>query len=516
MNAIDTMSVAASLPTPLIPENAPFSAAQRAWLNGFLAGLYGGQAGGQAAAPAAAEDFPWHDPALELPERLSLAEGRPLPRRLMAAMAQLDCGQCGYQCQTYAEALAEGRESSASLCVPGAKPTMRTLKAILAEAPAPVPVAGMAAEPAHATAPVRVLSAERLTAEGSAKDVRHVVIDLAGTGLSYQPGDSLSLACPNDPALVEACIAALGATGDEPVGEHGLRHALTHTHDIARPHDRVTDLLGMTAADPAHAAALRALSDGLDGAEPADADLLDLLEAFPSARPPLADLVRALPSLKPRLYSIASSQAAVGEQVHLCVSAVRTQRRARVRSGVASVHLADRAHGGSALQAAIHVSPFRLPTDPAIPVIMVGPGTGIAPFRAFLQHRAASGISAATGGRAWLFFGDQHAASDFLYRTELEQWQEQGVLSRLDLAFSRDQTKKIYVQDRMSEQAAELWTWLREGGHFYVCGDASRMARDVDETLRRIAMRQGGMDQDQARDWIVALARQGRYQRDVY
>ncbi len=500
-------------PIPLIPEDAPFSPAQRAWLNGFLAGLLGGA---QDAAVAEPEELPWHDPALALAERLSMAAGRPLPRRLMAAMAQLDCGQCGYLCQTYAEALAEGRETSAGLCVPGAKPTMRALKAMLAEAPAAAALAPPPAEAAPATVPVRVLSAERLTRPESDKDVRHVVIDLAGTGLSYEPGDSLSLACPNDPALVEACIAALGATGEEGVGDATLRHALTFTHDVARPHDRVTDLLAMTAADPAHAAALRRLSDGEDGAEPEGADLLDLLTAFPSARPPLADLLRALPSLKPRLYSIASSQAAVGEQVHLCVSAVRSQRRGRVRSGVASVHLADRAAGGAALQAAVHVSRFRLPADPATPVIMVGPGTGIAPFRAFLQHREAAGVGASSGGRAWLFFGDRHEASDFLYRAELERWRRAGALSRLDLAFSRDQPEKIYVQDRMAEHGAELWRWLQEGGCFYVCGDATRMARDVDEALRRIAVAQGRMDERQARDWVAALARQGRYQRDVY
>lgn len=514
---------AMSPPIPLIPDNAPFSATQRAWLNGFLAGLYGGaqQGGMSVSAPAEEEAFPWHDPALEMDERMAMAEGRPLKRRLMAAMAQLDCGQCGYLCQTYAEALADGREGSMSLCVPGAKPTSKMLKALMAEAPMAVAVAAVAVAPAVAekpkAQPVRVLSADRLTGAGSAKDVRHVVIDLEGSGLSYTPGDSIGLAAPNDPALVEAVITALHATGAEMVPcpdgvARPVREAFSAHLDIARPLDRTTDLLAMTAAHPVEAAALRRLSDGEDDAEPADADLLDLLEAFASARPPLADLAQSLPALKPRLYSIASSLRATPGQVHLCVGVVRTERRGRVRQGIASTFLADRAMDHGAIAASITTSHFRLPADPATPVIMCGPGTGIAPFRAFLQERAALGAK----GRAWLFFGDQRAATDFLFQSEIEGWLAAGTLSRIDTAFSRDQDRKIYVQDRMREQGADLWRWLQEGGHFYVCGDASRMAKDVDAALREIASTHGGLSEAQAKDWIVALARQGRYQRDVY
>lgn len=505
-------------PIPLIPDNAPFSPAQRAWLNGFLAGLYGGGQAGLSQAPPEAEDFPWHDPALELAERMALAEGRPLRRRLMAAMAQLDCGQCGYVCQTYAEALAEGRETSASLCVPGEKATQRMVKALLAEAPAaatPAVQTVVAAKPSGE--PVRVLAAERLTGAGSAKDVRHVVIDLHGTALRYEPGDSIGLAAPNDPELVAHCLAALRATGEEPVPCHDgltrpLREAFEHHLDIARPLDRTTQLMSMVAAHPSDAAGLRRLTDGEDDAEPDRADLLDLLLAFPSARPPLADLARSLPALKPRLYSIASSLRATPGQVHLCVGVVRETRHGRLRQGVASAFLADRAVAHGPIAASITESHFRLPRDPATPVIMVGPGTGIAPFRAFLQERAALGQK----GRSWLFFGDQRAASDFLFEGELRAWLADGTLQRLDLAFSRDQAEKIYVQHRMAEQAADLWRWLQDGAHFYVCGDASRMARDVDLALRRIAATQGGLDEAQARDWIAALARQGRYQRDVY
>jgi sulfite reductase (NADPH) flavoprotein alpha-component len=354
---------------------------------------------------------------------------------------------------------------------------------------------------------VQVMAAEPLTGPGSSKDVRHVVVDLGDSGLSYAPGDSLSIAVPIDPALVDATLTALGVADDAVV-----REALTHELDIARPLDRTLDLLAMTATHPRHAAALRALSEGENGAEPADADLLDLLEAFPSARPPLADLLRSLPPLRPRLYSIASSQRAAPGQVHLCVAVVRETRRGRLRHGVASGFLADRATGSAPIRASIQTSHFRLPAEPRARIVMCGPGTGIAPFRAFLQERAALGIA----GRAWLLFGERQCAHDFLYEHELKAWLADGTLSRLDVAFSRDQAGKDYVQHRMADNAADLWRWLQDGAHFYVCGDANRMARDVDAALRRIAMTEGRLDETQARDWIVALARQGRYQRDIY
>ena len=199
-------------------------------------------------------------------------------------------------------------------------------------------------------------------------------------------------------------------------------------------------------------------------------------------------------------------------EVHLCVAVVRDMRRNRLRHGVASTFLADRATQHGPVRGFIQTSHFRLPIDPRTHVIMCGPGTGIAPFRAFLQERAALGIK----GRAWLLFGERQRAYDYLYEAELSAWLADGTLSRLDVAFSRDQSSKDYVQHRMAENAADLWRWLQEGAHFYVCGDATRMARDVDAALRRVAMTEGKLDESQARDWIVALARQGRYQRDIY
>ena len=504
-------------PIPLIPDNAPFPPSQRAWLNGFLAGLYGAPGGAPVAAVAEPEDFPWHDPALELDARMQLAEGRPLTQRLMAAMGQLDCGQCGYLCQSYAEALVSGSESATSLCVPGAKPTARLLKQLLAEAPA-VAVAAVPAAAAKPTGrPVKILAATALTQPGSSKDVRHVVIDLAGSGLTYEPGDSIGLMAPNDPALVEATLAALGASGDEPVPcpdgrDRPVREAFTRFVDIARPLDRTTDLLAMSAIHPRQAEVLRQLSEGADGAEPADADLLDLVTAFPSARPRLTDLVASLPALRPRLYSIASSLRAAPGQVHLCVAIVRDTRRGRTRPGVGSGFLADRAVDAGPIEAYIQTSHFRLPADPIVPIIMVGPGTGVAPFRAFLAERAAAGIK----GRTWLFFGERNHGTDFLYEPELTAWLKDGTLARIETAFSRDQDRKLYVQDRMTANAEDLWRWLQNGAHFYVCGDASRMAKDVDAALRAVAMTEGRLDEAQARDWIVALARQGRYLRDVY
>ena len=489
---------------PLIPDSAPFSPDQRAWLNGFLAGLYGGveNASTSGAAPPPAEEFPWHDPALELEERLVLAEGRSVPRRLMAAMAQLDCGQCGYLCQSYAEALAEGRETSTSLCQPGGKVTRDAVKRLMADVKAAPTAAPVVAKPRGEM--TRLLASDRLTGAASGKDVRRIVLDLSGTNITYEPGDSLGVVVRNDPELVEACLTRLNAQGDD-----ALREALLAERDIARPLDRTLDLLAGAARDVREGAALRKLADGGDGAEPTQADLLDLLEAFPSARPPVADLVASLPKLRPRLYSIASSLRATPGRVELCVGVVRETRRGRVRDGVASCHIAFRA---DAVPAYTQTSHFRLPERTGTPVIMVGAGTGIAPFRAFLQERAALGLK----GRSWLFFGDRHAATDFLFAEELAAWRKDGTLGRLSLAWSRDGTVKDYVQHRMIEDAADLWRWLQDGGHFYVCGDASRMAKDVDAALRQIAMSEGGMNADQARDWIVALAKQGRYQRDVY
>ena len=506
---------------PLIPESAPFTAAQRAWLNGFLAAYLGAGAPASAPAPAAPEeDFPWHDPALPLEERLALAGGRKRERQLMAAMAQLDCGQCGYLCRTYAEAIASGAEASLARCVPGGKETARALKELL-EAPPTAPAAAAAPAPAaqgpRAPLPASFAAARRLNRGGSEKDTRHIVFDIAGSGLSYEPGDSFGVHAANCPELVEAVIERLGAgAGDEvdcPDGSRrSLAEALTLVCDIGRPSDGAVEVLASRAPDHGESQRLQALAEGYPGAQPEEADLLDLLIAFPSARPPVQELVSALSPLQPRLYSIASSPRQHQGEVHLTVAAVRYRRNGRLRKGIASTFLAERASRGAEVPVFIQAARgFRLPPDGDAPVIMIGPGTGVAPFRAFLQERRARGEA----GRNWLFFGDQRRDADFLYEEELRSYERDGLLTRLDTAFSRDQAERVYVQHRMRERSAELWSWLEEGASLYVCG-AARMARDVDAALAAIIARQGRRGLGEAKSYLATLGRDGRYLRDVY
>ena len=525
---------------PIIPENAPFDAAQRAWLNGFLAGMLspgGGNgsassalpavdaSGSAATSPAAieAEEFPWHDPTLALEARLELAAGKPLERRLMAAMAQLDCGQCGYLCQSYAEAIARGNETSLTRCVPGGRTTARMLKELVT-APS-VPAA--AATPTPASPPsadaatpfmARLEGATRLNRDGSEKDIRHVVFRASDTGIAYEVGDSFGVHAENAPDEVSAIIARLGGREDEAVecpdgSRRSLREALAVACDIGRPSDAAIEVLASRAPNHDDSERLQALAEGYPGAGPEGADLLELLDTFPSARPPIQELVLALDALQPRLYSIASSPKMRADEVHLTVAQLRYRQRGRLRKGLASSYLAERVNPGAQIRVFVRPSHgFRLPEENDAAIIMIGPGTGIAPFRAFLQERRAIGAR----GRNWLFFGDQRRTFDFLYQQELEGYFADGLLNRLDTAFSRDQAEKIYVQHRMREQAAALWAWLQEGAYIYVCGDAQRMAKDVDAALAWIVAKRGAMSLAAARTYLAELARNRRYQRDVY
>jgi sulfite reductase (NADPH) flavoprotein alpha-component len=526
---------------PSLPENSPFTPLQRAWLDGFLAGLFselpGDTPGSLSVSPvghdadggrAGAEDLPWHDPALPLEERLALAAGRPPERLLMAAMAQTDCGQCGYLCQTYAEAIARGEEKQLTRCVPGGKATSRALKQLLAEidAPAAKPPAAVSAAPPVAAPPQpasdeplpsRLVMAQRLNRDGSEKDTRHIVLAGEAGGLPYEVGDSLGVVARNCPELVDAIIECLGATPGTPVlssdgVERPLYEALSRFCEIRRPSDQAIEVLSSRAHDLDESRVLQAMAEGYPGAGPDDADLLDLLGCFPSARPPLSELISALDWLQPRLYSIASSPKQTPGEIHLTVAAVRYEKRARRRTGVASTFLCDRTPPGKPVPVFIHPSEgFRLPA-PDRPVIMIGPGTGIAPFRAFLQERRATGAT----GRNWLFFGNPHRQADFLFEEELLAYARDGLLSRLDTAFSRDQEHKVYVQHRMLEQSAQLWAWLQDGAHLYVCGDAARMARDVDRGLAYILAKEGRMEPAAAKAYLARLASEGRHQRDVY
>lgn len=518
----------------LIPETAPFSAEQRAWLNGFFAGLTGldGQAAAGAAAPVPApaeeEAFPWHDPTLELEARLKLAEGRPFPRRLMAAMGQLDCGQCGYLCKEYAEAIAGGAEQDLSKCVPGGKPTRKKLKELLADAPSAPAVNPGASKPAPAVKPgscrdapylATLVRSEPLNGNGAEKQIQNVVLSLGDSGIAYEPGDSLGVWPRNYPEEVELLLTILRCKGSEPVAVGDgravvARQALTREVNLRQPTQELYRLLARCARDRTEQVLLERLADD-DGpaAKLGIHDVLDTLVAFRSARPPVTDFVAALSRLQPRLYSIASSLARHPGEVHLTVAVVRYELNRRGYEGVASTFFADRLNPGHRVPVYLQPSHgFRLPADPAAPVVMVGPGTGIAPFRAFLQERAASGAT----GKNWLFFGNPRRASDFLYREELGRHLASGVLTRLDTAFSRDQAHKVYVQHRLLENGAELWRWLQEGAYCYVCGDARRMAADVDQALVRIAAQQGGMDEVAARAWLAQRAQDGRYLRDVY
>ncbi len=544
---------------PTIPDSAPFTAVQRGWLNGFLAGLIGQYVpGSQVAASGAAassgtltvlspepseaeaEEFPWHDPAIPMDERLKMVDGKPQPRRLMAAMAQLDCGACGYLCQTYAEAIADGKEKDLTRCTPGGRDTSKMLKQLVASAPAAAPAPKVVAageitvKGAAATAPTtgaptaptwdrnnpfpaRLLASKKLNGPGSTKDTRLVIIDLKGSGLKYKVGDALGVYPENCTSLVQEVLEALGATGAEDVcGWDGqptsLYEALTRDYTITRPSPNLIELLTEQAADATEKAALIQIRDD-DNGPPAGLQIVELLRRFPSARVTPDAFVTALSPLAPRLYSISSSLLACPDQVHLTVGAVRFVNEAGVKcKGVASTFLSDRVRPGMKVRVFPHASHKFGLCRPDTAAIMVGPGTGIAPFRAFLQERAATNARAAN----WLFFGDQKAAGDFLYESELKQYQKDGVLTRLDLAFSRDQAEKVYVQDRMRDNGAELWAWLQKGAHFYVCGDAKRMASDVDKALRQLVADHSGMPAADADRYVSEMVRAGRYQRDVY
>ena len=518
----------------LIPELAPFTREQRLWLNGFFAGLLSveaelGAAGLNGAAPAqapASEDdgAPWHDAAMPIDERMKLAEAKPLPRRLFAAMAQQDCGQCGYMCETYSKAIADGAESKLNLCVPGGKETSRMLKGLLEQAPA-VPVAPKSetAAPAQPKAPERgtrdapvdaiFRMATRLNGKGSEKDTRHVVLDIAGSGPSYEPGDSFGLYPRNDPALADAILASLRVPHDFPVGGKPIRDALIEDYALGLAPDMLFELMSHLVGGERRQKA-KALARGLDpDGDAATFDVLAVLEKLGPVRPDPEGFVECLEPLQPRLYSIASSPLVTPGEVHLTVDAVRYDVAGRRRLGVASTFLADRVKPGTPLKVYIQKAHgFGLPENGAAPIIMVGPGTGVAPFRSFLWHRK----PAQATGRAWLFFGHQHEATDFYYRDEFEAFLANGTLTRLSTAWSRDGAEKIYVQDRMREAGPELWAWLKDGAHFYVCGDAKRMAKDVENALVEISSKGGQMSEAGARDFIAELKAAGRYQADVY
>jgi sulfite reductase (NADPH) flavoprotein alpha-component len=364
--------------------------------------------------------------------------------------------------------------------------------------------------------PAPLLACRKLTGDGSGKEVRHFEISLESSGLAYESGDALGVQPSNCPALVDELLHALGCDGEEAVpgfrgGEISLRKALSDSYDITRPGLELLQRLAESVPDlRARLAPERKedLKQWLWGRE-----IIDLLLEKPGLRFSAPEFVGLLKPLAPRLYSISSSPKAHAGQVHLTVGIVRHDSHGRARKGVCSTFLADRAPGRVPVPVFVQKSPaFRLPLGGETPIIMVGPGTGVAPFRGFLHERLVTGAT----GRNWLFFGEQRATTDFYYREEFESMSQSGHLTKLSTAFSRDQAEKVYVQNRMLEQAAELWSWLQSGAHFYVCGDAGRMARDVDAALHRVIETAGGRTPEQAVDFVNRMKAEKRYQRDVY
>jgi sulfite reductase (NADPH) flavoprotein alpha-component len=411
-----------------------------------------------------------------------------------------------------------------TVAVPWTGTALEQARARLKPSPAQPAPAGGVVTPLH---PVRaawtrqrpfqaeVLANQRIVASDSGKDVRHLELSLEGSGLAYQPGDALGVWPTQSPGLVDAVLETLGLDGDREVAFKDERLPLAQWLGQRRELTGLTrPFLAAHAERGGHAALKALLEPGAQGELAAllrGTPLLDLLRRHPAGWDAEA-LVAALRPLAPRMYSIASSQARVENEVHLTVDRLHYRSDGEERWGVASHHLCALDEGDTVPVFVEANDRFRLPAEPSRDVIMIGPGTGVAPFRAFVQERAATGAS----GRNWLFFGNPRRRTDFLYQLEWQQAVRDGALARLDVAFSRDQAHKVYVQHRLREQGRELWAWLQDGAHLYVCGDADRMAPDVHQALLDVATTHGGKSPDDAEAWLRALAAEGRYARDVY
>ena len=359
--------------------------------------------------------------------------------------------------------------------------------------------------------PATLLARQKITGRDSEKDVRHIEIDLSGSGLPYRAGDALGVWFENDPAVVDEILAAVSLKGDEPVNAGGqgktVREALLHDWEIGLNTPQFVQGYAEISGNPE---LKQAAADA--SAYAAANPIAGIVSQYPAAltAEQLAGLLRPL---APRLYSISSAPEEVGEEVHLTVGVLRYEHNGIPRTGAASGFLGGRLEEEGIVRVFVEENPrFRLPENPDTPVIMIGAGTGVAPFRAFMQQRAANGDS----GKNWLIFGNQHFTQDFLYQTEWQGWAKDGLLNKYDFAWSRDQEEKIYVQHKIREEAAELWQWLQQGARIYVCGDASRMAKDVEQALLDTIAEQGGLSADDADEYLDNLRQEGRYQRDVY
>jgi sulfite reductase (NADPH) flavoprotein alpha-component len=355
---------------------------------------------------------------------------------------------------------------------------------------------------------------QKITGRDSTKDVRHIEISLAGSGLTYQPGDALGVYFSNDPELVRELLLLTAIARDTPVtlsdDKLTVEQALTEQLELTQSYPAFVEKYAAATnnaaliALAADKAALRAYIN--------ERQIVDIVRDYPGLLS-AQQLVDALRKQQPRLYSIASSQAEVEEEVHLTVGVVRYDAYGQPHLGGASGFLAERLAEGAKVKVFVeHNNNFRLPANDDTPVIMIGPGTGIAPFRAFLQQRDASGA----GGKNWLFFGNPHFTQDFLYQLELQNYLKRGLLTKLDVAFSRDQAQKVYVQDKLRTHGSEVWQWLQDGAHLYICGDANRMAKDVQQALLDIVQQYGGKTAEQAQAYLDELRVAKRYQKDVY
>lgn len=364
-----------------------------------------------------------------------------------------------------------------------------------------------------------ILENINLNGRGSDRETRHLEISLEGSGLQYEPGDSLGIYPENHPQLVDDLIEAMGWNPEESitVNKQGdllaLRKALLQHYEITvltkpliKQFAELTSNPGLQElVEPGHEQELKQYIE--------ERDLLDLVQDYQLKGITAASFASVLRKLPARLYSISSSPKATPDEVHITVRAVQYEAHARDRYGVCSTQLAERLQPGDTLPVYIQHNPnFKLPADPGAPVIMIGPGTGVAPFRAFLSEREETGAE----GKTWLFYGDQHFATDFLYQIEWQRWLKDGVLTRMDVAFSRDTDQKVYVQHRMLEKSRELYEWLQEGAYVYVCGDEKKMAHDVHATLAAILEKEGGLSQEEAADYLHRMQQEKRYQRDVY
>ncbi|MFT8451695.1 MAG: NADPH-dependent assimilatory sulfite reductase flavoprotein subunit [Zymomonas mobilis] len=356
---------------------------------------------------------------------------------------------------------------------------------------------------------------QKITGRHSDKDVRHIEIDLGDSRLHYKPGDALGVWYENDPALIRECLDLLGLSGEESIKVNDkilpLAQALQQSFELTVNNTRLVESYATLTQNKALEKIISDKAALQDYAQ--NTPIVDMIRQA-GGKLTAEQFVSLLRPLTPRLYSIASSQAEVENEVHLTVGVVRYEIDGHKRAGGASSFLADRlAENGNLRVFVEHNDNFRLPDNPDAPVIMIGPGTGVAPFRAFMQQRDNDGAK----GKNWLFFGNPHFIEDFLYQVEWQAYVKQGLLTHIDLAWSRDQAKKVYVQDKLREKAAEIWKWIKEdGAYLYVCGDATHMAKDVDKALIDIIRQEGGMDEEAADEFLTELRLERRYQRDVY